>query len=96
MADDLQIGEVVSLAIRAVPAVGMNARIVAGSIARRLAKLSPDSAKAFEKNLIAFQKALDERMFGAALVKKIGGGKLWAMELKGALDKHLAEQKLSL
>ncbi len=73
----------------------LNARIVAGSIARRLAKLSPDSAKAFEKNLIAFQKALDERMFGAALVKKIGGGKLWAMELKGALDKHLAEQKLS-
>jgi len=29
VADDLQIGEVVSLAIRAVPAVGMNARIVA-------------------------------------------------------------------
>ena len=73
----------------------LNARIVAGSIARRLMKLSPENAEVFEKNRAAFEKALDGRMFGAALVKKIGGAKLWAMELKGTLDKHLSEQKLT-
>ncbi|MBT3198619.1 MAG: zinc ABC transporter substrate-binding protein [Phycisphaerales bacterium] len=73
----------------------LNARIVAGSITKRLAKLSPENAKAFEKNLTAFQKALDERMFGVKLVEKIGGGKLWAMELKGTLDEYLAARKLT-
>ena len=73
----------------------LNARIVAGSIARRLSKLSPENSAAFEKNLAAFQKALDERMFGAALVRKVGGGKLWAMELKGTLNEYLTVRKLS-
>ncbi len=73
----------------------LNARIVAGSIAGRLAKLSPENAETFEKNLKAFQKALDERMFGPTLVKKVGGGKLWAMELKGTLDKYLAAGNLT-
>ena len=73
----------------------LNARIVAGSITKRLAKLSPENTKVFEKNLAAFRKALDERMFGAALVKKIGGGKLWAMELKGTLGEYISARKLT-
>jgi zinc/manganese transport system substrate-binding protein len=73
----------------------LNARIVAGSIAKRLIKLSPENIKVFEKNLAVFRKALDERMFGAVLVKKVGGGKLWAMELKGSLDEYITAQKLT-
>ena len=73
----------------------LNARIVAGSIAKRMSKLSPENTEAFEKNLAAFQKALDECMFGAALVKKVGGGKLWAMELKGTLNEYLTVRKLT-
>ncbi|MCP4376050.1 MAG: zinc ABC transporter substrate-binding protein [bacterium] len=73
----------------------LNARVVAASIAGRLAKLSPENSATFEKNLAAFQKALDERMFGAALVKKVGGAKLWAMELKGTLDEYITARKLT-
>ena len=73
----------------------LNARIVAASIARRLSKLAPENTEAFEKNLAAFQNALDERMFGAVLARKVGGGKLWAMELKGTLQEYLIARKLT-
>ena len=73
----------------------LNARIIAKAIAERLSKLSPVNAKAFEKNLAAFRKKLDERMFGAKVIEKLGGTKAWAMELKGTLDEYLEKEKLS-
>ena len=64
----------------------LNGRIVAKSIANRLASLFPQHAGDFQQNLTAFQKALDEHMFGKALVEKLGGAKLWTLELKKELD----------
>lgn len=64
----------------------LNGRIVAKIIANRLASLFPQHADDFQQNLTAFQKAVDEHMFGKALVEKLGGAKLWTLELKKELD----------
>ncbi|MDY6853148.1 MAG: metal ABC transporter substrate-binding protein [Thermodesulfobacteriota bacterium] len=67
----------------------LNGRIVAKSIAARLEQLFPQYANDFRKNLKAFQKALDESMFGKALVERMGGAKLWTLELKNELESSL-------
>ncbi len=64
----------------------LNGRILAKSIASRIAGLFPEYEKDIQENLKAFQKALDEHMFGKALVEKLGGAKLWTLELKKELD----------
>jgi len=63
----------------------LNGRIVAKNIGRRLAHLAPEHAEYFTERTKAFQRQLDEHMFGADLVGKIGGGKLWALLLKNRL-----------
>jgi ABC-type Zn uptake system ZnuABC Zn-binding protein ZnuA len=68
----------------------LNGRIVAGAIAKRLAALEPAHAAYFTERLKAFRKELDERMFGAELVAKLGGGKLWALVLRNRLEPVLA------
>jgi len=67
----------------------INGRIAAKSIAGRLEYLSPGNTGDFRENLKAFQKTLDEHMFGKALVEKLGGAKLWTLELKGELGSLL-------
>ena len=73
----------------------LNARIVAGAIAARLSELAPADKAVFKTNLDAFKRKLDERMFGEALVEKVGGAELWAMEIKGTLWTYLAAEKLT-
>lgn len=70
----------------------LNGRIVAKTIAQRLARLVPEHAEYFTERLGAFQRQLDERMFGAELVAKYGGAKMWAVLLKGKLDAALARE----
>jgi ABC-type Zn uptake system ZnuABC Zn-binding protein ZnuA len=74
----------------------LNGRIVARNIADRLAELAPGDSEHFAARLAAFHKRLDEAMFGPDLVAKVGGEKLWALELRGDLDSFLATQKLTL
>jgi len=74
----------------------LNARIMARNIADRLAQLSPAEAEHFRASLKAFDKRLDEAMFGRDLVEKVGGQKLWGLELRGTLAEHLEDQKLEL
>jgi len=69
----------------------LNGRRIAGAIAERLAQLRPADADAFRVNATAFQKALDERMFGAELVKAVGGEALWAKAADGSLVALLEE-----
>lgn len=64
----------------------LNGRIVAKTIGQRMAKLAPQDADYFNQRVEAFQQQLDERMFGAELVGKLGGAKLWAALLKDKLD----------
>jgi len=72
----------------------LNARIVAKNVADRLCELDPADADLFRENLRAFQRALDEHMFGKDLVERLGGERLWALELKGALLDFLKEREL--
>lgn len=69
----------------------LNGRIVAKTMAKRLAKLMPEHAAYFTERLKTFRKELDERMFGKELCQKIGGSKLWALLLKNRLDGALAK-----
>ncbi len=69
----------------------LNGRIVAETIAERLIRIDASGAETYRANLAAFQKALDERMFGADLVQRFGGSTLWARQLQGTLDGLLAE-----
>jgi ABC-type Zn uptake system ZnuABC Zn-binding protein ZnuA len=64
----------------------LNGRIVAKTIALRLAKLRPAHAAYFNEQLKAFKQELDGRMFGKELEVKVGGSRLWALLLKGRLD----------
>ncbi len=64
----------------------LNGRIVAKSIGKRLERLAPEHAEYFKERTASFQRELDEHMFGPELVGKTGGGKLWALLLKGQLD----------
>ncbi len=68
----------------------LNARIVAKSIADRLSRLAPEYAGDFQKNLTLFRESLDEQMFGKELVAKVGGARLWGLNLKGELDAFLS------
>ncbi len=74
----------------------LNGRIVAKTIAQRLAKLAPEHTVYFTERLKAFRKELDEHMFGKELVNKIGGGKLWEYQLKGRLETVLGKEKDTL
>jgi ABC-type Zn uptake system ZnuABC Zn-binding protein ZnuA len=69
----------------------LNGRRIAGTIAERLAILAPADAVVFRQNAAAFRKALDERMFGAALVNAVGADALWAKAQDGTLAAFLDE-----
>jgi ABC-type Zn uptake system ZnuABC Zn-binding protein ZnuA len=67
----------------------LNARIMAKNIGRRLGRLAPAHAEFFGERTAAFQRRLDEHMFGPELVAQVGGGRLWASLLKDRLDEVL-------
>jgi len=73
----------------------LNVRIMAKTIADRLAQLDPAHSEDFKGNLKAFQRTLDEHMFGKPLVEEVGGDKLWLREFKGELQGFLEEQHLT-
>ena len=63
----------------------LNGRLVAATIAERLSALYPEHKAKFVENLHRFERDLDTRMFGSALVEALGGETLW----KAAAEKHL-------
>jgi ABC-type Zn uptake system ZnuABC Zn-binding protein ZnuA len=73
----------------------LNGRLIAESVAERLAQLAPGRREAFQRNLTTFTRELDTRMFGVALVNSVGGDQLWALLLNGQLDEWLRSQGLS-
>ncbi len=73
----------------------LNGRMMARTIATRLSKLAPEHQKDFETNLKAFEKDLDERMFGEELVAAVGGTKLWTLVVNDKLDQELKAKGLS-
>lgn len=64
----------------------LNARKIAESIADRMGELDPTNKAAYERNMQAFQRRIDEAMFGAPAVGAIGSTKLWAWSSAGNLS----------
>ena len=69
-----------------------NGRVVARTIADRLAVLFPAKAAQFQANLQRFQRALDERMFGQDLVGQVDPNDLWHHQIDGTLDTFLPDK----
>lgn len=63
----------------------LNGRLIAAGIAERLAELRPERAAFFRERAAAFQRQLDERMFGAAWVEAFGADALWEQTSSGAI-----------
>ena len=72
-----------------------NGRIIARNICRRLAQLDPAHAGDYDRNLAAFNLALDQAMFGSKAVEAVGGEKLWKMQSDGSLDSFLKDHGLA-
>lgn len=73
----------------------LNGRIIATTIADRLAELYPQHAELFQNNLRAFHRDLDGRMFGPELVRRSGGAVLWKQLVNGQLDDYLQTNGLT-
>lgn len=69
----------------------LNGRRIAGAMADRLARLDPAGAAFYRENAAAFQTALDERMFGAELVRSVGADALWAKTQDGTIAEFLSD-----
>jgi ABC-type Zn uptake system ZnuABC Zn-binding protein ZnuA len=63
----------------------LNGRIMAKTIADHLGRLYPAQRDLFQGNLRNFEHELDTRMFGAALVDRYNGARLWNMLLEEKL-----------
>ena len=72
----------------------INMRVVAKNIAIGLVKVDPDHRAAYENRLKAFQRRIDEHLFGKELVKMIGGERLCALAEKGKLVSFLEKRKV--
>lgn len=73
----------------------LNAPQIADNVAAGLARVDPANAATYQANAKAFRAAVQERYFGADLVKFMGGDLLMRLEQSGKLDAFLAEKKLT-
>ncbi|HNX35220.1 MAG TPA: metal ABC transporter substrate-binding protein [Kiritimatiellia bacterium] len=73
----------------------LNGRLVAATIAERLCALYPEHKAKFEEDLHRFERDLDTRMFGAALVDALGGENLWKAIAEKRLEAFLAEKGMA-
>jgi ABC-type Zn uptake system ZnuABC Zn-binding protein ZnuA len=74
----------------------VNVRQIAFNIAEALKKIDSANKDAYDKRLKEFQKKLDEAIYGADLVKEVGGDKLSRLAQDGTegLLNYLEEKKL--
>ncbi len=72
-----------------------NGRVMAGTIRDRLKKIDPGGAADYDANCRAFERRIDEAMFGKALVEKLGGEALWGLELTGKLESTLKAKDIA-
>ena len=70
----------------------LNGRLVAATISERLSALYPEHKTKLEEKLHCFERDLDTRMFGAALVESLGGETLWKAVSERRLEALLTEK----
>jgi ABC-type Zn uptake system ZnuABC Zn-binding protein ZnuA len=71
----------------------LNGKIVAETVAAALSRARPAHAAYFAQRKQAFAHALDEAIFGSALVDLVGSKKLDRLTRSGELTKFLADQR---
>ncbi len=67
----------------------LNAKVMAANIAEGLKRVAPAQASYFDDRLKAFEKAVDERLFGKVLVTLLGGRILTRLTRQGKLIEFL-------
>ena len=72
----------------------LNAKIMAGNIAASFEKIDPTNAEEYKRNLEAFEKHIDEALFGKALVDEVGGKQLARQARQGRLAEYLKQSDL--
>jgi ABC-type Zn uptake system ZnuABC Zn-binding protein ZnuA len=72
----------------------LNTKTMAENIASAFGKLDPANAAEYRRNLEAFQARIDGALFGAELVKEIGGRKLARLARQGQLWAYLERESL--
>ncbi len=70
----------------------LNGRLIAATISERLSALYPEHKAEFEANLRCFERDLDTRMFGPALVERLGGEPLWHAAAARRLEQFIEEK----
>lgn len=73
----------------------LNMRTIAKNTYDALVAIDPKGKDVYEKNLKAFQREIDEAMFGKELVEEEGGEILWRKLRLGKLEEFLKEEELS-
>ena len=73
----------------------LNAKTMAENVAAALQKIDPAHGEDYKRNLETFQKKIDEALFGAELVKQVGGRQLARLARQGRLDEYLEKEKLA-
>ncbi|MCE9582572.1 MAG: zinc ABC transporter substrate-binding protein [Planctomycetes bacterium] len=70
-------------------------RRVAAGIAERLSGIDVEGGKTYSANLKAYQRKIDDALFGNALVEEVGGSKLARLVESGEFDKWVSDNKLT-
>ncbi len=73
----------------------LNAKKMAENICAAYCKIDAANADDYNKRLADFSAKIDTSMFGAELVKQVGGEKLTRLARQGRLDAYLDEKKLT-
>ncbi len=71
----------------------LNAKIIAANIAAGLGRVDPANKATWDANLAAFQRKMDETVFGADLVALLGGDTLDGLARQGKLISFLESQQ---
>src|SRR5258706_7634313 len=70
----------------------LNVKDMAANIAQGLEAVDPAHKDEYEANLKRFQERIDEALFGAELVKQVGGKMLTRQARQGRLSEYLAQK----
>lgn len=71
----------------------LNAKVIAANIAAGLERVDPDGAGEYRANLEAFERRIDESVYGAELVELLGGSVLEPLLVQGKLFDFLESRE---
>lgn len=73
----------------------LRAKKMASNISAGLARVDQAGAEAYRAGYEAFERKIDEKLFGRSLVEKLGSSKLTRLARQGRLDSYLERKELT-